>query len=104
MKKRLRRNSFRIDVEGEAEDIQRLTEEVNRLDGVEAKLCGGESLKVQFADGVDRAAAVTSVLQLVQAGPLVLQAVHSAQNETEDIYLQLLQEDEAHGFQRFRLE
>ena len=47
---------------------------------------------------------VSEVLSLVDTASLTLQNVHSGQNETEDVYLQLLQEDEAHGFQRFNLE
>ena len=39
-------------------------------------------------------------LKLVDASNLTLQNVHSGQNATENAYLQLLQEDEAHGFQR----
>ena len=47
---------------------------------------------------------LSEILSLVDAASLTLQNVHSGQNETEDVYLQLLQEDEAHGFQRFNLE
>jgi len=40
------------------------------------------------------------VLRLVETCGLSLQGVHSGQNATENAYLQLLQEDEAHGFHR----
>jgi hypothetical protein len=33
-----------------------------------------------------------------------LQSIQSAHNDTEHAYLQLLQEDQAHGFRRFEFE
>jgi hypothetical protein len=50
-----------------------------------------------------RAAALAAVLQLIDAAGVSLQSVGSGQNETEYAYLQLLQEDSAHGFRRFDL-
>jgi len=52
------------------------------------------------ADGRSRCGALAEVLKLVDAGNVSLQAIHSGQNATENAYLQLLQEDEAHGFSR----
>jgi hypothetical protein len=40
------------------------------------------------------------ILKLIDASNLSLQAIDSGSNATENAYLQLLQEDEAHGFQR----
>ena|GEM_PF-4689862 len=39
-------------------------------------------------------------LKLIDASNLSLQVIDSGRNATENAYLQLLQEDEAHGFQR----
>jgi len=61
-------------------------------------------LIVKLSDTRRRADALADVLKLVDSADLSLQAVHSGQNETEDAYLQLLQEDEAHGFHRFDLD
>jgi hypothetical protein len=55
---------------------------------------------VQVANGHSRARALADILQLVDTCHLSLQAIHSGQNATENAYLQLLQEDEAHGFHR----
>ena len=55
---------------------------------------------VRVADGRSRARALADVLQLVDTCGLSLHGVHSGQNATENAYLQLLQEDQAHGFHR----
>ena len=101
MKRRLKRNAFRLDLEGSDEEIQRLVDQANALEGVEVTQGGGSTLLVQFADEVRAASTLSLVLKLADTANLTLQNVTSGQNETEDVYLQLLQEDEAHGFQRF---
>jgi hypothetical protein len=74
------------------------------LDGVEARVARDDSLTVRLLDGVSRAGTMAEVLRLAEAAQLALQNVQSSENETEDVYLRLLQEDEAHGFQRFHLD
>lgn len=73
------------------------------IEGVDVRLREGRTLVVRVAEGCGRAAALAEVLKLVDASALSLQAIHSGQNETEDAYLQLLQEEVAHGFSRFDL-
>jgi ABC-type multidrug transport system ATPase subunit len=104
MKRRLRRDAFHLELEADAPDVARLVDDVNRLEGVHAKLQGEQMLVVHLSDDRRRADALSEVLKLVDGAGLSLQAVHSGQNETEDAYLQLLQEDEAHGFHRFDLD
>ena len=48
-----------------------------------------------------RTVRVIEILKMIQEAELTLQTIRPGQNETEDVYLQLLQEDEAHGFDRF---
>ena len=103
MKRRLRRDDFSLEMEGPGDDVQRLVQEAGRIEGVDARLRQGQMLVMRVAEGHSRAAALAEVLKLVDAAGLSLQAVHSGQNETEDAYLQLLQEDKAHGFSRFDL-
>jgi ABC-2 type transport system ATP-binding protein len=100
MKRRLRRDDFTLELEGDDEDIQHLAQEAAKLDGLDARIGAGDTLVVGIADGRSRSRALAEVLKLVDAGNVSLQAVHSGQNATENAYLQLLQEDEAHGFQR----
>ena len=104
MKQRLRRDDFSLDLEGNADDVGRLAQQVNGLEGIEAEVQAGHTLVVRISDARNRAEALDEVLKLVDAANLALGAVHSGQNETENAYLQLLQEDEAHGFQRFDLD
>ena len=104
MKRRLQRDAFHLELEGDADAVARLVDDVNRLEGIQARLQGDQMLVVHLSDDRRRADALGDVLKLVDAAGLSLQAVHSGQNETEDAYLQLLQEDEAHGFHRFDLD
>ncbi len=100
MKRRLRRDDFRLELEGDLGDIRRLVDDLGRLEGVEARLGAGPTILVRIADDHSRAGALAETLRLVEGANLLLQAVHSGLNATEDAYLQLLQEHEAHGFHR----
>ena len=100
MKRRLRHDDFTLELEGEDEDIRRLGQEAAELDGIDARVGTGDTLVVGVADGRSRCGALADVLKLVDAGKVRLQAIHSGQNATENAYLQLLQEDESHGFGR----
>jgi hypothetical protein len=59
---------------------------------------------VRLSGEKSRAGALAEVLTLVDTAKLSLQGIQSGLNMTENAYLQLLQEDEAHGFQRFDLD
>jgi ABC-type multidrug transport system ATPase subunit len=100
MKRRLRRDDFRLELEGDAEDLQRLAHEVSSIAGIDARLGAGQTLLVRVARDRGHSLALADILKLVDASNLSLQAIDSGQNATENAYLQLLQEDEAHGFQR----
>ncbi len=100
MKKRLRRDGFSLELEGDTDNIRLLADEVNNLEGIEAHLGAGQTLLVRIANERGRSRSLAEVLKLVDVKNLSLQAVHSGQNATENAYLQLLQEEEAHGFHR----
>jgi ABC-2 type transport system ATP-binding protein len=104
MKQRLRRDHFRLELEGQDEDIKLLAGRADELEGVTCRSETGRTLVLQLADGVRRADALANVLKMIDSANVSLQAIHSGQNETENAYLQLLQEDEAHGFHRFTLD
>ncbi len=104
MKLRLRRDDFSLDLEGSGEEIGRLAQQAGNLEGVDVQIQADQTLVVRIADGRSRARALAEVLGLVDSANLLLQDVHCGQNETENAYLQLLQEDEAHGFHRFDLD
>ena len=104
MKQRLRRDYFRLELDGKDDDVKLLAGRADELDGVNCRTEAGHTLLLQLADGLSRAGALANVLKMIETANLSLQAVHSGQNETENAYLQLLQEDEAHGFHRFSLD
>jgi ABC-2 type transport system ATP-binding protein len=100
MKKRLRRDGFSLELEGDADNIRHLAHDINNLEGIDAQLGAGQTLLVRIANERGRSRALAEVLKLIDTSSLSLQAVHSGQNVTENAYLQLLQEEEAHGFHR----
>jgi ABC-2 type transport system ATP-binding protein len=101
MKQRLKHDHVCLDLEGADEDIQRLGQEADRLEGVDARVEAQHTLVVRLAEGRSRSDVLAEVLRLVEPANVSLEAIHSGRNETEHAYLQLLQEDEAHGFHRF---
>ena len=101
MRRRLQCDDFSLDLEGKPEEIDRLAEQAKEIAGVKASNRTDHALVVRLSDDKSRASVLAEVLKLTGSANLVLQAIHSGQNETENAYLQLLQEDEAHGFQRF---
>jgi hypothetical protein len=100
MKQRLRRDDFSLEVEGDEDKIRRLARDIANLEGIDVRLGAGQELLVQIAEDHSRPGALAEVLKLVDASGLALQGIHSGRNATENAYLQLLQEDEAHGFGR----
>jgi ABC-2 type transport system ATP-binding protein len=104
MKRRLRRDDFTLELDGSSEELDRLVAQAAGLEGIQVQMQAGQTLVVRVDDHRSRADALANVLRLVDGAKLSLQAIHSGQNETENAYLQLLQEDEAHGFQRFDLD
>jgi len=100
MKQRLRRDDFNLEVEGGEEDVRRLARDIGNIEGIDVRFGAGQELLVQVAEDRSRPGALSEVLKLVDASGLSLQGIHSGQNVTENAYLQLLQEDEAHGFGR----
>ena len=104
MKQRLQRDDFSLELEGTAESISAVAQQACSLDGLSARVRDEHTMVVQVAEGRSRAAALAEVLQLIDSSGVSLQSVGSGQNETEYAYLQLLQEDSAHGFRRFDLQ
>ena len=100
MKQRLCRHDFTLELEGAPDEVQALAQQVTALKGIEVHTDADHALLVRVADDYSRSLALAEVLKLVDASHLMLKAIHSGQNATENAYLQLLQEDEAHGFQR----
>jgi ABC-2 type transport system ATP-binding protein len=100
VQRRIGRDDFTLELDGDPETVRRLVRDAARLEGIETRTRDGRAVVVQVADGRPRARALAEVLQLVETCGLTLRSVQSGQHATENAYLQLLQEDEAHGFYR----
>ncbi|MBC8872086.1 MAG: ABC transporter ATP-binding protein [Planctomycetes bacterium] len=104
MKQRLKRDDITLELDGPSEGKAQLVQQVNEMAGISAAMRDPHTLVVELADGRARADALTDVMKLIDSSSVTLQTIHSGQNETEYAYLQLLQEDKAHGFQRFDID
>jgi ABC-2 type transport system ATP-binding protein len=104
MRRRLRCDDFNLELCGDEAAIQRLAGQAKGLAGAEVEVRAGHILVVRVADEGRRAGVLAEVLKLVETASLSLQAIHSGLHETENAYLQLVQEDESHGFHRFDLQ
>jgi len=104
MKQRLKRDDITLELDGPSEGKAQLVQQINEMAGISAAMRDPHTLVVEMADGRARADALTDVMKLIDSSSVALQAIHSGQNETEYAYLQLLQEDRAHGFQRFDID
>jgi len=100
IQRRICRDDFTLELEGDPENVARLAHEAANLEGIETRVHEDQTVLVRVTDGRSRARALADILQLVEACHLSLHGIHSDQNATENAYLQLLQEDEAHGFHR----
>ncbi len=100
MKRRLRRDDFTLELEGDAGEIANLVADLRGIESIQVRAGASQTLIVHVTDGASRPGKLSEVLKIVESKNVSLQAVYSGQNATENAYLQLLQEDEAHGFQR----
>ena len=103
MKRRLRRDEFTLEIEADDERLQQLVGRILEIEAISAAQGATHMVTVQLAPDHERAPVLAKVLKKVAEANLSLLSVHSGRNETENAYLQLLDEDEAHGFQRFEM-
>ncbi len=103
VRRRLRRDDIQLQLDGSAESVRALVVQASDIDGVQIRLRDSHTLQVQVSDTRSRAAVLADLLRTVDSAGLTLQSIGSGQNDTEHAYLQLLQEDSAHGFRRFRI-
>ena len=103
VRRRLRRDDIQLQLDGAAESVRALVVQASDIDGVQIRLRDSHTLQVQVSDTRSRAAVLADLLRTVDSAGLTLQSIGSGQNDTEHAYLQLLQEDSAHGFRRFRI-
>lgn len=104
MKQRLHQEDFRIELEGAPEEIDSLLLKAEPIEGIRLKMQPDGSFMMRVVGSRSRSDALSEIMKLISDSPLALLSVCSGRNETEDAYLQLLQEDEAHGFYRFDLQ
>lgn len=101
VRRRLRRDSFHLELDGPVEAVERLAGQLPSLAGVQAEARDGRVLVVRIEGDRNRAGAMAEVLQCVAASGVLLRSMGAGAGDTESAYLQLLQEDRAYGFRRF---
>jgi ABC-2 type transport system ATP-binding protein len=99
LKQRLGRDEFCLELAGSAEAIERVTRDT-KAQGLEGRIQEERYLHIRLINGQNRAAALGKVLHLIDDHDVRLETIQSSQNTTENAYIQLLQEEQAHGFDR----
>jgi ABC-2 type transport system ATP-binding protein len=100
LKRRLGQDEFSFELKGEVRAVEFCAQEAAKSAGVATRVENGRVLHVRIADDRRRSAVLAEILKLLDDNHLLLEAIHSGRNTTENAYLQLLQEDQAHGFDR----
>ncbi len=103
MRQRLSGGEIRLELSGSEDRLRQLVQEAGGLDDLSVNLLPPGTLVVRIASHRPRAAALAGLLGCVHATGCSLNSIRSDAHETENAYLQLLQEDQAHGFNRFDL-
>ncbi len=104
MRRQLSSGEISLDLDGPDDAVARLVEQAAGMSGMTVELRPPRTLAVRVAEPGRRAAALAELLQCVDGSGCSLHAIQSGRNETEHAYLQLLQEDQAHGFNRFDIQ
>ena len=99
LKQRLGGDEFCLELNGRLEAIEQAKCAVIAM-GFNANIRDERYLQVHLTDDQTRAPVLAKVLHLIDDHGIRLEAIHSNQNTTENAYLQLLQEEQAHGFDR----
>ncbi len=103
MRQKLVSEEICLELDGSSEAMDGLVQRAAAVEGVTVVRRPPRTLALRIASSTGRATALAEVLRHVDGSGCRLQSIQSGQNETENAYLQLLQEDQAHGFNRFDL-
>jgi ABC-2 type transport system ATP-binding protein len=100
MQRRLRLDEFALDLDGAPENIRSLCRKLSVKEGLQARLEGDCTLYIRISNERSRSGGLAEALKLLDEDHIVLEGIRTGQNATENAYLQLLQEDQARGFDR----
>ena len=101
MRRQLSTDEISLELDGSDDAVARLIEQAAEVLGANVELRPPRTLAVRIAEPARRAAVLAEVLRRVDGSGCALHAIQTGRNDTEHAYLQLLQEDHAHGFNRF---
>lgn len=102
MKRRLDSDCFQLVLTGADDKLQNFRRLLDGRGDVRATWLAEDTVRITTAPGTPRAKTLAELLQLVDQADLEVASIRSGIGATEDAYLQILQEDRAHGFKRFR--
>ncbi len=101
MKRRIRSEIVVIEVAGEDADLAEFRAWLDAQPDIGSHWDGRARVSVALNSDLPRAKRLAEILERVDACRLQLQGIGSTGSEAEHAYLQLLQEDQSHGFHRF---
>ncbi|MCS7236780.1 MAG: ABC transporter ATP-binding protein [Thermoguttaceae bacterium] len=102
MKRRLDCDCFQLVLAGADENLHGFRRLLDGRTDLKVSWLADNTVQITTAPGTRRAQALAELMRLVDQAQLELSSIRSGVGATEDAYLQLLQEDRAHGFKRFQ--
>ncbi len=102
MKRRLRQEGITLELAGSRDALRKATEVLPNRCQVEHRWVSENVLSLTVEEGAGRAKALADVLHVLAEVGVDLQSIQSGHGDTESAYLNLLQEDQSHGFARFQ--
>lgn len=100
LKQTIGRNHVELEVEGSDEQLAALLKDVAAMPDVIGHRLRGYWLEVRFRPELSLAEPLSAVLQAARNHGVEVVAVSSTKAQTEDAFIQLLEEDQADGFTR----
>jgi ABC-type multidrug transport system ATPase subunit len=98
MKKVIRSNSIRIEVDGNIDAFCSKLKDIKEIASFEK--IGGYSLQISFYPDVSISKVIADVMKLISECKLELLSVSTETTQIEDAFLKLVEEEESHGFLR----
>jgi ABC-2 type transport system ATP-binding protein len=100
LKSRMRRNHFELDLEGEQKAVTKVVQALRNMAEFKLVNLRHRRLEVYLHDEVVNTAALASIMTALTENKVTLVSIRSVGQQTEQAYLDLVEQEESRGFAR----
>jgi ABC-2 type transport system ATP-binding protein len=100
LKGRMRRNHYEIDLEGDQKSIGKATQALKAMAEFKEVIMRQRRLELRLSDDAANAAALASVFMTLSDNKLSVVSIRSVGQQTEQAFLDLVEQEESRGFAR----